>query len=102
MRPLNEKASEVIGDWGEFKGAYGTSENFPQATCRVFYAGQWYAIEGSVNVNYAPHCCFWNIDTEIAYYEESINDTHKSTADHPSSSIEDLQNHLSGRSTSAK
>jgi len=81
-----------MSDQGEFKGTYGAS----QTPCRVFYVGQWYAIEGSVNVNHAPHCWFWTADMESAYNVEAIEDTDTSTASHPINSIEDLQNHLSG------
>jgi hypothetical protein len=82
-----------MSDQGEFKGTYGAS----QTPCRVFYVGQWYAIEGSVNVNKAPF--HWVLPARIGVQRpidvELIVDTDTSTASHPINSIEDLQNHLS-------
>jgi len=79
-----------MNDQGEFKGTYGAS----QTPCRVFYVGQWYAIEGSVNVNKAPFSFMWSVDMESDFGVEGIADIDTSTAGEPINSVEDLLNHL--------
>ena len=70
----------------EIKGTYGSE----QTPCTVFVIGDWYAVEGSKNVNRAPSGFFEHLNIEKPLNVELIHDVDTFHCRLPIESLEEL------------